>query len=623
MGASLERGVAGLRGGRAKRCRCGAVRVPRDQHISLPARELARGLGVSGSVEIEEALRSIYRNEFHRWADELGQLPLPPEPQPGDPDGPLSEAERGFVDGLGELLRAARYEPISCRDVEAAHAINGQDYLTQVVIRAKPEALSPRLREAGRGQASLTAFPAGEAGAREGGTGASSMLDADDMDLYGRVQVWRKGYKVERRQGRLLLEKLDYLQSKSWTKLLGLQSSDRAERRAVARLLNKTEELARAEGWLPEVSERADSVLRELGDGEDGEVPRFMETASCSEAFEGVLKRPLGAPGGLFGQSELVEPLLGRVFLLYVASAPPAPGRFKTFLKRVLEQSSVLTEKGRVMSIVEWSKVLSEDADSERAEASGAVGDPQCEPRLKVDAFADLPWSGIRLIFPERRLAFRPVELVRLDLLSFFALIGLASRWKFVANAPETFDPEVLIHDAYINSLALATAAVVLGRLVLSWQRAFKIYELKLARIANERRTTAQGAALQELAGEASAERTKEVLLAWAALRKSGGPLTAPELRAAAELHLRETFHGEGGGAGDEGPGPALDGAAAAEELLRVGLAEECPAGHLVALEPGAALVALRAHWNQLFAAEGSAGAPASRSHTPSTPLPR
>ena len=66
---------------------------------------------------------------------------------------------------------------------------------------------------------------------------------------------------------------------------------------------------------------------------------------------------------------------------------------------------------------------------------------------------------------------------------------------------------------------------------------------------------------------------------------------------------------GGGGRAVDEGPGPALDGAAAAEELLRLGLAEERPGGRLAALEPGAALVALRAHWNHLFAAEGGAGA--------------
>ena len=337
----------------------GRVRVARDRYIAVPAQELAGALGGAGLSEVEAALRGIYRNEFHAAADALRDLSLPPAPRAGDLDAPLSDAERDFLDGVEELLRAARYVPVSRRDVEAAHAINGRDYFTQVVIRARPGALSPQLRAAGRGQASLTAFPAEVTpeDARGAAEEEESMLDADDRQLYGRVQVWRKGYRVEKRRGRLLLEKLDYLQSKSWTKILGLQASDKTGRRLLARALNKTEELARAEGWLPELSERAGAVLQELGEGDEppGEdsaprPPRYVEAVSCSEAFDGVLKRPPAAPGGLFGASELAEPLLERVFLLYLAAPPRAPNPLKAFLKRVAGQASVLTEKGLVLA---------------------------------------------------------------------------------------------------------------------------------------------------------------------------------------------------------------------------------------------------------------------------------
>ena len=614
--------------------------MARDRYIAVPAQELAGALGGAGVSEVEAALRGIYRAEFHTAADALGDLSLSAAPHAGDPDAPVSDSEREFVDGVEELLRAARYVPVSRRDVEAAHAINGRDYLTQVVIRADPKALSSQLLAAGRGQASLTAFPAEVApkDAPDVTAEEESMLDADDMQLYGRVQVWRKGYRVEKRRGRLLLEKLDYLQSKSWTKVLGLQASDKAGRRLLARALNKTEELARAEGWLPEVSERAGTVLQELGEGDEPQEghsaprpPRFVEAVSCSEAFEGVLKRPPTAPGGLFGASELAEPLLGSVFLLYLAAPPRAPNPLKAFLKRVAEQSSVLTEKGLVLGTGDAGVSVggAGGGGGEGGEATGpglgratpreeASGE---DSRLKVDAFADLPWSGIRLVFPERRLAFRPVELVRLDLLSFLSLLGLASRWKFVASAPSTLDPEVLLHDAYINILALVAAGVVVGRLVLSWRRAFNIYELKLARLANERRTTAQGAALQQLAREAAAERTKEVLLAWAALREAGTPLAPTALRAASEALLRETCALGVNGAdipeGGAGPGPALDDRTAAE-LVRLGLAweeeeEEEEGGEapgarraggarVSARPPAAALAALRDHWARLFA---------------------
>ena len=95
-------------------------------------------------------------------ADDGQDGPLPkhtnarPAARAGALAAPLSAAAWAFLAGVVELLRAARDGPVSRRDVEAAHAINGRDYFTQVVIRARPGALSPQLRAAGRGQASLS-----------------------------------------------------------------------------------------------------------------------------------------------------------------------------------------------------------------------------------------------------------------------------------------------------------------------------------------------------------------------------------------------------------------------------------------------------------------------------------
>ena len=61
---------------------------------------------------------------------------------------------------------------------------------------------------------------------------------------------------------------------------------------------------------------------------------------------------------------------------------------------------------------------------------------------MHFHTFRDLPWAYLRLVFPERTLAFKPLELVRLDLVTTVSLVALGFRWEFIdTSADEVSDP--------------------------------------------------------------------------------------------------------------------------------------------------------------------------------------
>ena len=61
---------------------------------------------------------------------------------------------------------------------------------------------------------------------------------------------------------------------------------------------------------------------------------------------------------------------------------------------------------------------------------------------MHYHTFRDLPWAYLRLVFPERTLAFKPLELVRLDLVTTVSLVALGFRWEFIdTSADEVSDP--------------------------------------------------------------------------------------------------------------------------------------------------------------------------------------
>ena len=246
---------------------------------------------------------------------------------------------------------------------------------------------------------------------------------------------------------------------------------------------------------------------------------------------------------------------------------------------------------------------MSDAADTDPESSGSAV--PIAEERLTLQKFRDVPWSGLRLVFPSRRVVFRPLELVRIDILFFIAIITIGVRVKFVGGRPppdQSFTEnfldaiEIGVQDTVVNAVALATLVAILGRVAFAlWQNLNKV-ELQVSSLINSKRTTSQQQCVRQLCDEAGLQRTKEAFLAYAFLRAS--PCTVPELSATVAAWLASTF------------GSQLDFQAhdAVRELLRLGiLAEEPGSDHaqpIRVLPPDASVASLKRHWASVLDAQ-------------------
>lgn len=121
---------------------------------------------------------------------------------------------------------------------------------------------------------------------------------------------------------------------------------------------------------------------------------------------------------------------------------------------------------------------------------------------MHFHTFRDLPWAYLRLVFPERTLAFKPLELVRLDLVTTVSLVALGFRWEFI-DTPADEALDVFLQDTFVNLAGGAAVSAVVGRIALQWWRALTTYELRLSRLVDERRTTEREVAIRRLAREA------------------------------------------------------------------------------------------------------------------------
>ncbi|KAL3933907.1 MAG: hypothetical protein SGPRY_000075 [Prymnesium sp.] len=124
-------------------------------------------------------LRRIFAAEAE---DALGKM-LPVAPREAD----SLPSDWSDQSGLRDALEAAGFSPFTQRDLRLSRALN-EDYLFRLSIE-------PSLSRMNR---SLASDFYGD--------------DAVNLPLDGRVVLFHRGYETERVRGRLLLEKLDYLQ---------------------------------------------------------------------------------------------------------------------------------------------------------------------------------------------------------------------------------------------------------------------------------------------------------------------------------------------------------------------------------------------------------------------------
>ena len=429
---------------------------------------------------------------------------------------------------------------------------------------------------------------------------ASESDDVRRLLYEGRVLLWRRNYGSEQRQGRLVVEKLDYLQQ---TLVNGLVVEPVG---SLARQVRRMGERARGavESILPTRFRPEAEAATDKDDGDYGAcaVTTSIDRACLGDAFEGV--GPLGAMKVLLGTTNVSEPTYGELVVAWRRAPPPAatqlPAKARIGIPAII--SAVDQNRDGQISLEEiTSAVRSPRRITEaarRAVAEGVTSPPP--PPLELRLFKQIPIANYEITLPNSQPEFALADWLRLDFVSLPALIALLSSYKFDVNV--------------ISLDVAATSAIVvwLIRTLLIYRNTNDRYQLLLNQFLTEKLCIRDGKEVRAFAArEAKKEQARVAASVLTRLREHGQPMSKDELLTRA--------------AEAAGKAARVDFEPALRQLIRLGLVrtrggagradapldvpheavspeEASPAQeHTLHLEAAPDMTSLSAHWQRLL----------------------
>ncbi|PIA35023.1 hypothetical protein AQUCO_03700340v1 [Aquilegia coerulea] len=380
---------------------CG-IKVPRQKYISVSKSDLLVAI-LSSFFEIDDIAS---RRDFTRFSD----------------IAVASRFQRAFL----KLLQDAQFEELSVRDLLLTSALN-TDYLLTLPIYV-------------------------------------DWKRASDSNAI----VFRRGYATERQKGFLIVEKLDYLQSKLLQAIFFSLSKPLGE---VAVLIKEAIESAsqrqelqiwieRVKVWLKEpFSQKAYSDYARTFDNQlasnqlfVSDLPIWLAAQRAVPRYEGLLS-PVGPRGRLLrrlltwiglipstpktslelnSDSTTSEPYLRPSFLSRITLSDiwrPATKEYcgNDFLKMlktaisILFSQSTLQEPAFQELILLYNEKQGQIETEYKAEISS----------LKLKIYEKIPIPDLPVVFPDKKLSFRILDTVRLDVASILGLLAFLVNYKF------------------------------------------------------------------------------------------------------------------------------------------------------------------------------------------------
>ncbi|WVY99614.1 hypothetical protein V8G54_025684 [Vigna mungo] len=439
--------------------------------------------------------------------------------------------------------------------------------------------------------------------------------------------IFRRGYATEKQKGLLIVEKLDYLQSKilrgtffviskpltklgSWISELYENGSQRHE------IQNWTESLRL---WLKELSVFQKSLLyndpasdEHIGINQEpnAELPIWLAAQRAVARYEGILSQ-VGPRGRLLRRMlswiGLMPPLPETPFEVHNDNNTPEPHLRPTLLSRIslndiwrpatrkycgndpwkmlktsisiLFSQSVLQEPAFEELILLYTKEVGETNGDDKADVSS----------LQLKIYERIPIPDLAVIFPHKKLSFRIIDTVRLDIATILGLLAYFINYKFenVLSSPSA----ILLDVVAISALIIYGSRVVLG-----YKQTWDRYQLLVNKTLNEKTLASGFGSVHFLLDASEQQQYKEAVLAYAILLKAekGQVISRQTVGEKCERFLYEVFKVK-----VEMP---ID--KALNTLLRLGLATEtCIDGNrgLLAIPCPEAYEALKERWNILL----------------------
>lgn len=311
--------------------------------------------------------------------------------------------------------------------------------------------------------------------------------------------IFRRGYATERQKGLLIVEKLDYIQSKLLrglffviSKPLGKLGSWINEALQVAIQTQEVQEWTkRMKLWLEELSvfqqllrysQNASDDLPGVQQLSDRDLPIWLAAQRAVSRYEGILS-PVGPRGRLLrkllswigvipatpevpyesdGDSNASEPYKRPIFLSRISLSDiwrPATRKycgndfwkmFQTSISILLSQS-VLQEPAFQELILLYTKEDSKGDPEIRDEVSS----------LQLKIYERIPIPDLPVIFPHKKLSFRIIDTVRLDAATVVGLLAFFINYKFedLLSSPSAIFLDVVA----ISALIIYVTRVALG----------------------------------------------------------------------------------------------------------------------------------------------------------------
>ncbi|XP_062110880.1 uncharacterized protein LOC133822522 [Humulus lupulus] len=363
--------------------------------------------------------------------------------------------------------------------------------------------------------------------------------------------IFRRGYATERQKGLLIVEKLDYLQSKLLqgiffiiSKPLGKLGSWIIE---VFKGAFQTEEAQdwtkRFELWLNELitfqqslqqNEETSNDLLGVDELSEKDLPIWLAAQRAVSRYEGLLS-PVGPRGRLFkklltfaglvsptpetpfeldGDTNACEPYKRRIFLSRISLRDiwrPATRKFcgndiwkmlKTSIS-ILFSQSVLQEPAFEELILLYTDEVEKRGTQNKADI----------PSLQLKIYERIPIPDLSVVFPHKKLSFRIIDTVRLDGATILGLSAYFINYKFenVLLSPSAI---------FLDVVAITALIISVSRVVLGYKQTWDRYQLLVNRTLYEKTLASGFGSVHFILDASEQQQYKEAILAYAIMLK-------------------------------------------------------------------------------------------------------
>ncbi|OUZ99072.1 Protein of unknown function DUF3754 [Macleaya cordata] len=359
--------------------------------------------------------------------------------------------------------------------------------------------------------------------------------------------IFRRGYATERQNGLLLVEKLDYLQSKL------LQGIFFTLAKPVGRVgmyineaLKSASQTKEAQVWIervkhwfkePSLSQQSYSIHDTFNDQlvadqlSDSDLPIWLAAQRAVPRYEGLLSSA-GPRGRLLRKlltwigvipsvpeasfeldsvnttSELyARPIfLSRISLgdLWRPATRERCGNVWNMLKTavsILFSQSVLQEPAFQELILLYTEEIGQRESRDKIEV----------PSLKLKIYERIPIPDLPVIFPHKKLSFRILDTVRLDVASIVGLLAFLVNYKFenIVSSPSAF---------LLDAIAFSALVIYVSRVALGYKQTWDRYQLLVNRTLYEKTLASGFGSVHFLLDASEQQQYKEAILAYAVL---------------------------------------------------------------------------------------------------------